>query len=464
MVDSQRPSARGDSSFRREPPAAETQLVFVPPQIQETRLSNGLRILWAERHHMPIVALQIVVDRSFDLQNAPGIATLTAAMMFTGTESRTALTLSDDLEVIGARAGAWADKDGMGVSGQVLQNQFPDLLEILADVVRRPSFSAEELERERAKRLSLLAAERDVPDSLLEDTVEAILYPEGHPFHAPALGDEASIGAVQVEDLRRLHQLAFRPAHATVAIAGDIDPAVAIEHIEKYLGDWTGAEVPRKTPPEPRILTKSEPRVYLLDRPGASQSNVTVALVGISRKNQDYDAAMVLNTLFGGQFSSRLNMNLREKHAYSYGAYSLLAPRKWAGPWTAGGAVTTSATASAIREIFIEIERLRNELVPEVELSNAKTNLIRKLPSRFETAAGTVQALASLSSMDLPLDSFALRQSRAARVTAEDVLRVARTYLRPDDMRIFVVGDAALVRDDLEKLELGPIEVRSTQS
>ncbi|MBK9265791.1 MAG: insulinase family protein [Polyangiaceae bacterium] len=169
---------------------------------------------------------------------------------------------------------------------------------------------------------------------------------------------------------------------------------------------------------------------------------------------------MVLNTLLGGQFSSRLNMNLREKNAYTYGAYSWFDTRRVAGPFTASGAIMTPATAPAIREMFAEMERLRKELPPAVELENAKTNLIRKLPARFETANGTAQTLGALSVLGLPLDEFATRQSRVAKVTAEDVRRVANTYLRAEAMRVIIVGDASVVQKELEALDLGGIEVR----
>jgi zinc protease len=459
MSDSEKVFHAEDASFRKEPPPPDTRVFFVPPHIEEKRLANGLRVLIAQRHDMPIVAMQIVVDRGLDLQNAPGVASMTATMMLTGTRARSALALSDDLEALGARYGAWANHDGMGVHGQVLRHRFSDLFAILADVARYPSFAEPELERERAKRLSILASQHDAPDILLENAVEERLYPEGHPFHAPMLGDKSAIQALCVSDLVALHRLAFRPAHATVTIAGDIDKDMAISLVEKSLGDWTGEAVPKKVFPEPRPLAIGEKRIVLLDRPGSSQSNVALAVVGIARKNPDYDTVMVLNTILGGQFSSRLNLNLREKHAYTYGAYSVVEARGLAGPITAGGAITTESTAPAIREMFAEINRLRSELVPDAELQNAKTNLIRKLPARFETAAGTAQALGSLAVLALPLDAFATRQTRAAQVTAEDVLRVALLYLRPEMMRIFVVGDASSIGTDLEKLNLGEIEL-----
>ncbi len=464
MVQSRRsvPPPAEEAEFRKYPPPPEQDVYFSPPPIQEAHLANGLRILWAERHEMPIVAMQIAVNRGLELQSTPGLASLTATMMMMGTQSKSALVLSDELEAIGAIYGTWADYDGMSVRGQALQEQFPELIAILADISRHPAFADVDLERERAKRLSNLVAMSDSPDTLLEDAIEERLYPEGHPFHAPILGDEKSIRILQASDLVQFHALAFRPAHTTIAIAGALDRDAVMSLVEKHFGDWTGELVPRKTPPEILPIRSGESRVLLIDRRGAPQSNVALGIVGIARKSPDYDAAMVLNTLLGGQFSSRLNLSLREKHACTYGAYSVVEPRRLAGPWTAGGAITTSATALAIREIFGEIERLRNELVPEIELHHAKTNLIRKLPARFETVAGNAQAMGSLAVLDLPLDVFAQRQARAAAVTAEDVRRVAQTYLRPEDMRVVVVGDAAAIRDDLEKLGLGDVEIRRT--
>lgn len=456
------PPHPGPESFRKQPPLPDEDVHFVPPVIEEAHLANGVRILLVERRDMPIVATQIVFERGLDVQATPGLASLTASMLLTGTQSRSALQLSDELEAIGARYGAWADHDGMGVSGQALSPRFSELFSILTDMVRHPSFAETELARERARRLSTLAAQRDVPDILLENAIEAILYPPGHPFHAPMLGTIPAINALHADDFTAFHRLAFRPAHATVAIAGDIDKATAIALVEKNLGDWTGEAVPRHEVPEPRVWRPGEPRIVLIDRPKSSQSNLSVATVGIARSDPDYDEVAIMNTVLGGQFSSRLNMNLREKHAFTYGASSMFATRRLPGPFTAIADVSTPVTAPAIREMFFEMERLRHELVTDTELHHAKTNVIRKLPARFETASGTAQALGSLALLGLPLDAFAARQRGASQVTAEDIRRVARLHLRAEEMRVFLVGDASIVREDLEKLNLGAIEVRSS--
>lgn len=461
MVDSKRFYPGEDAEFRKYPPSPDADVLFIPPRIQETRLSNGLRVLLAERHDMPIVATQIVFDRGLDMQSGPGIATLMASILFAGTESRSALAVSDELEGLGARYSSWTDHDGMGVSGQCLRNQFVDLLSILADIVRHPSFDSTELEREKSKRLSTLTAQADDPDALLENALAERFYPPHHPFHAPLCGDEATIRAVQPQDLATLHRLVFRPAHATVTIAGDIDWETARQWVEKNFGSWTGEALPRQTFPELPSTYRSDKRIWLIDRSDAAQSNVLLGAMGIARSHPDYDAVMVLNTLLGGQFSSRLNLNLREKYAYTYGAFSIVEARIQPGPWTAGAAVTTPATADSIRQMLFEFERICQEPVPVAELQNAKTNLIRKLPARFETAASTAQALGALAVLHLPLDVFATRQSRAAQVSVEDVHRVANRYLRPENMHIFVVGDASVIRQDLEKLELGEIDVRS---
>jgi zinc protease len=245
-----------------------------------------------------------------------------------------------------------------------------------------------------------------------------------------------------------------------VTIAGDIDKAAAVALVEKSFGAWKGKATARNVPKDPPAVGKGEKRIFVLDRPGATQSEVAVTLAGVPRKSADFDALMLMNTLLGGQFTSRLNLNLREKHAYTYGARSSFDMRHGPGPFTAGGAIMTPATGPAVKETFAEIERLRKEEVPADELADAKANLTRQLPARFETAGETAGTLARLAIYGLPLDEPATRPARIAKITAADVKRVAEKYLRPEHMRVIVVGDAAVIEKELAGLALGGVEVR----
>jgi zinc protease len=447
-----------DESFRKQAPAPDPEVAFVPPKIEEARLANGIRVLLVQRHELPIVAFDVALDRGAD-QGEPGLGGFVGAMLLQGTKTRNALELSDALDALGANYSAFADYDGTTLRAQCLSSKLGELLPILADVVQNPAFSPAEIERERKKRLTTLAQQKDVPSILLTNAVGAALYPSDHAYAWPLLGDDAAVKKVTRQKLAAFHSAQLKPEGLTISVTGDVVNERALSELERAFGGLKGKAAVRKVPVDPGSKPPDS-RIVVIDRPGAAQSNVSVAMVGVARSTPDFDALTVLNTLFGGKFSSRLNLNLREKHAYTYGAGSGFAMRHAAGPFTAGGAIVTAATGPAIREILSEIERLRNEAVAEGELADAKANLIRQLPARFETASETAASLSYLAIHGLPLDEYATRPERFAKVTREQVQAAARRYLVPERMRIVVVGDAAAIKDDLGKLGLGEPAVK----
>lgn len=452
-------SATPDAEFRRAAPTPGAEPPFVPPKIEAERLSNGIRVLVVERHELPIVAVQVVADRGAD-QVGPGLGAFAGAMLLSGTKTRSALALSDALERLGAGYGAWADFDGAGVRAQVLAPKLGAVLDLLADVVLHPAFAKDELERERSRRLTALAQENDRPATLLGNAVAATLYPAGHPYASSLLGTEAALKAVTSADLARFHGATFQPDRITVAVAGDVTKAAAVAEAGRVFGAWKGTGKAPTTPVEPPPPAAGDPRVVLIDRPGATQSNVSIALPGVARSNKDFDALLVMNTILGGQFSSRLNMNLREKNAYTYGVRSGFDFRHGPGPFSAGGAVFRDKTDAAVREMLGEVERIRREPVSEEELADAKANLVKGLPARFESVGETSATAAALSIYGLPLDEFATRPARIARVSRADVQRVAEQYLRNDRLRVLVVGDASAIKAGLAGLGLGAVDVR----
>lgn len=442
-------------AFRDRAPAAEAEIRFVPPKIEEARLKNGVRVLLVERHELPIVALEIVIDRGAD-QAGPGVGGFLGAMLLQGTKTRNALALSDELDGLGANYSAFVDYDARVVRAQCLTAKLGALLPILADVVKNPAFAPAEIERERAKRLTTIAQQKDAPSVLLSNAVAKALYPAAHPYASPLIGDEAALKKLQRAELLRLHSAQLRPEALTVTMAGDIARDRAIAELERVLGDLRSIGSAERSVPATLAQGPADAkRAVIIDRPGAAQSNVSLALVGVARSTPDFDAITVMNTLFGGKFSSRLNLNLREKHAYTYGAGSGFAMRRAPGPFSAGGAIVTAATAPAVQEIMSEIERLRSEPVSERELADAQAYLIRQLPARFETAAETAASLSQLAIHGLPLDEYATRPARFARVTRQAVQAAARKYLVKEQLRLVVVGDAAAIKDGLAKLGLG---------
>ncbi|WP_438018745.1 pitrilysin family protein [Sorangium sp. So ce315] len=459
------PPPEAADAFRKSPPPPGPEVVFVPPRIEEAKLANGIRVLVVERHELPIVAVDVTTVRGAD-QAAPGVGAFAGAMLTQGTRTRSALQFSDALGKLGARFSSWVGFDGGGVQGQSLAPRFGEMLMLLGDAYMNPAFAPAEIERERSRRITQLAEMNDRPASLLSIAQGMTLYPEGHPYSAPLLGTEAALKKITAGALAKFHAAQFRPELTTVAIAGNITKADAVKEVERVFGAWKGPigapPVPAKAEPpaEPPALAAGAPRVVIVDRPGLTQSTVTVTLPGVPRATKDYDALLVMNTLLGGQFSSRLNLNLREKHAYTYGARSGFDMRHGPGPFSAGGAVVRENTGPAVREIFAEIDRMRREPVTLEELEDAKANLIRQLPARFETAGATASTIAALAVYDLPLDEFATRPARIRRITPADVQRVAQTYLVPEQLRVVLVGDAGAVGEQLSALQLGPVTVQ----
>lgn len=350
------------------------------------------------------------------------------------------------------------DMDATFVSAQCLTDKLPALLELLADVVKNPAFDAKELERERKKRLTSLAQEADSPARVLGRRVAAALYPAGHPYASPLIGDEAAVKTLSRAELVAFHREHFAPDAMTLVFAGDITKERAVAEVTRVFGGMSGKAKARKVPAPPPAPAAAAPRVVLVDRPGAPQSTVAVALPGLPRNDPDYDAMRVLNTLLGGQFSSRLNLTLREKHAYTYGARSSFDTRRGVGPFTAGGAIVTDATEPAVKLLLEELARIAREPVSEEELADAKTNLIDQLPGRFESASATAATVAELAVYGLPSDDLTTRPARIAAVTAADVLRVAQRTLVAERARVVVVGDAAKVEAGLGRVGLGPVQ------
>lgn len=450
------------NDFRKSPPPPGPAIVFVPPRIEEAKLQNGVRVLVVERRELPIVAVEIATDLGAD-QAPPGVAAFAGAMLVQGTKTRSALAYSDAMGKIGARFGAAVAYDGGGVSGQSLRPHFAEMLELLGDATMHPAFKRAEVERERARRITSLAQMNDRPPALLSIALGEALYPEGHPYRTKEIGTEDALRKIRPADLARYHAAAFRPDHTTVAIAGDISRADAVREVERVLGAWKsapGAAPPAAAPPAPPAPPAGQAPILIVDRKGLTQSVLTVALPGVPRSTPDYEAILVMNAILGGQFSSRLNLNLREKHAYTYGAHSHFDMRHGPGPFSAGGAIVRESTGPAVQETLAEIRRIREQPVSPEELADAKSHLIQALPARFESALTTASTLAALAMYHLPLDEFATRVAKIQRVTAADVQRVARATLIPDRLRVVMVADAAAVQAQLSALGLGAADIQ----
>jgi predicted Zn-dependent peptidase len=258
--------------------------------------------------------------------------------------------------------------------------------------------------------------------------------------------------------LSAFHQRWYRPEGSTLILVGDVDAGALHSEVERAFGGWTGEAA--ATPSIPSAEAPAATRVFLIDKPGAAQSEIRIGHPGVSRASPDYFPLVVMNTILGGSFTSRLNMNLRETHGFAYGASSGFSMRLGEGPFTAASAVFTAKTDSAVAEFFRELRRMRDEPVPAGELDRARNYVALGLPRRFETAAGVAAQLAELEVYGQTMDFFNQYVPRVMAVTAADVQRVAREYLRPDRSVVVVVGDVNAVEAGLRATGVGPVEIR----
>jgi zinc protease len=348
----------------------------------------------------------------------------------------------------------------LGVSGKVLSSKLTGLLEVLGDVIQRPKFDPAEIERERTRSLAALARQNDDAETVKWNCVLETLYPSTHAYHFPSLGTSQAVREITRADLAAYHEAQLAPGRTTISVAGDVTASSLVLDLERTFGGWRRRH--RNAPPNataPSLSPTMGTRIKLVDRPGAAQSQVSVAFLGVPRATPDYAAVVVLNQILGGQLSSRLFANLREKHGYSYYVRSDFATWHGRGPFTAGGAIKREHTADGIRELLAEIARIRTEPVSDGELTAAQDSLIESLPARFETVTGAAWSLASLAIYGLPDDEYEKLSARYRAVTAADVQRAARRHLAPDGLRIVVVGDASALESMLTELKLGPVEV-----
>jgi zinc protease len=450
-----------DAAFRGQPPAPGPAAPFVAPKIVEAKLKNGIRVLLVERHDLPIVSVRVVLKSgASDLMgDRPEVMTFAGSMLAQGTKKRSALELSDAFDAIGASYGAYVGQDSGGADVKVLAQELDKGLELLADVVQNPAFDAAEIERLRARWLGWSQQQRSQPGTLVQSALAASLFGAAHPYGKPPILKEEQIKKITKDEAQRAYARAFTAGNAAICVAGDITKDALLPKLEASFGGWKGA-APARTKIAPPVPAKDAPRLVLVDRPGAPQSQVQVAEVGVPFATPDRDAIVVMNAILGGMFSSRINLNLREKHAYTYGARSGFAMRHGAGPFTAGAAILADKTAPAIHELFTELGGIRETEVSAEELAGAKESIRLAMPARFETVGAVTDALADLVVHDLPSDEYDKRSARIDAVTAADVKKAAQAHLHPQKMKVIVVGDRKALGESLESLHMGAAEVR----
>lgn len=447
---------------RTRPPALAPSPALTVPVVRTDRLANGPALHVVEHRELPLVQVTLTIAGGGRLdRDLPGLASFTAGLLDEGAGTRDANALQSELAFLGASLSTSASWDVTTVSLKVARRNLDAALDLMADVVLRPTFAAAEVRRQRDLRLASLLQAKDQPGALANLAFSQALFPEGHPYRASLGGDSISTARLDSATVRAFYEGSIRPDRAAFYVVGDIGAADARQALARRFGSWrtTGGER-RAGPVLAAAVAPQGLQVVLVDKPGAAQSTITVGTVGVERTSADLAAIDVMNTILGGSFSSRLMSNLRETRGYTYGVSSGFAYRPLPGPFTVSSGVRTDVTDSSLVEIFKEMRTIRETPVSEVELDRAKAYIALGIPGDLESTSQIAGQLASLASWNLPITWLQEYVADVQKVTVADVQRVARRFLPAEHGYVIVVGDLARIRSGIEALSLGPVTVR----
>ena len=446
-----------NQEWRKSAPAPGPLSKLLLPVPKQFTLSNGLTVLLTEQHNLPIVAARLVAlgGGGDNPVNQPGVAGFTARMLTEGTQNRSALKIADDLAQIGASLEANCDADTSAVATEVLKRNVGADFDVLSDVVLHPAFEEKDIERVRNERATQLLQMRDDPWQLAYWVALRELYGEQR-YGYPPLGSEAAIKSTTRADLEKFWATDYVPVNSALVIAGDVSESEARSLGEKYFGVWKSAG---KRSVAPEVKANPSRAIYLVDKPGSAQTTLLAVTLGAPRSTPDYASMEVANNALGGLFSSRVNMNLREKNGYTYGAFSFFKYRRSAGPYVVSSSVRTDTTADALREMFKEVEGMQTSPVTLSELALAKDAASRSLAGHFETNPSTAETTGELFTYNLPLDFYSTLPAKVDAVTSQDVERVSKQYFVPGKMFVAAVGDRQKIESGLQGLNLGKLQL-----
>ena len=445
---------------RTAPPALEPPPALKLPSIERFSLSNGLDVTLMQKHEVPLVQINLIVKTgsAMDPSAKPGLATMMADMLDEGAGGRTALELADAVDFLGADLFASAGYHTTVVGLFTPISKLDSAMGLLADVVLRPSFLKEELERLKKERLTTFLQWRDQPQAISSVVFSSMLFGPRHPYGTTTLGTEGSVRSLTVRDLERFHGQHFHPNNAMLVVVGDVKVDRIRVMLEQAFGKWRGGSLVSVNWPE--VSQVEQQVVYLVDKPGSAQSVIRIGRIGVERTTKDYFSLQVLNTILGGSFASRLNQNLREEHGYTYGAGSIFDMRPLPGPFLAASSVQTDVTDKALVEFMNELRDILKP-IPEEDLARGKNYVALGYPENFQSVGQIASQLGEMVLYRLPNDYFNTYIPNVLRVTGGEVTSAARTYLDSTKMIITVVGDRAAIEKGIRALNLGRVEVLS---
>jgi len=445
---------------RMNVPSTEAAVSFSSPITEKKTLANGLEIVVSQRPELPIVNARLMIKTCNLLETAAaaGESSLTAALMDEGTKKRNALKIRDDIDLLGSSLSVSGSRGGASVTISSLKSKLDATMEIMSDVILNPAFPKDEFDRLQKQTLDGILQRKSNPSTIADQIFAQKLYGEDHPFSRPSGGTESSVKNLGIPDLKKNYETFWRPNNAAIVFVGDISLDEATHLAEKYFGKWQRGSIPEMEVPD--VAPPKGPVVYLVDKQGAPQSQIRIGSTAPNRYTKDYYPLVVSNTLLGGSFASRLNLNLREDKGYTYGAFSMVNFGRELGSWIASAGVQSKFTKESLVEFKKEITGLGGfREVTKGELEGVQKNLTRGYVQNFESNGMVLGQIASLMTYDLPLDEMSKYVKEVEQQTTHSVMAMAKKYFDFDQTITVVVGDLSNIEDPIRQLGWGKVIV-----
>lgn len=449
-------------SWRKSAPVAGAAPAIHLPVPTRFTLPNGLQVLLVQQHELPIFTASVVTRAGGETNpvSQPGLAAFTGRMITEGSELRPAQQQAQDGQRIGSELYTQTSMDASVTGLSVLSNRTAAAFDLLADAVQHPAFREADVDRIRKQRLVAIQQESDSPYAIAFRVGPMLVYGD-QPYGLPSSGTEKSLNAITRADLLQFRQAHYGPADSALLLTGDLTELQAREFANKYFGSWSGgpaASAVATIPPPP-----APPSVHLvlINKPDSPQTALMAWGLGVSAADPNLDSVQTMNYTLGDAFSSRINMNLREVHGYTYGAFSAFDAHRAGGPFFAGGLVRTDVTAPAAHELLTELQKIRTTPPTPTELQAAKDAKIKGLPGQFATTYDIDGALSNIFLYNRPLDYYAKLPAKLLAITSAEVAQAAQQNIPSDHVVVLCVGDRSKIEGPLEALHLGPIEYRN---
>jgi len=453
--------AAGEPIDRAQIPALATDETFQVPTVQTAKLSNGMDLFVVERRDLPKVAVRLDTRAGAmaDPAGKSGVAHMTIATIDMGTKTRKALEIEDALGNLGTELSGGASTEGALVGFEVLSRNLEPAMGIFADVVRNATFPASEFDREKKRHLDGLAQQSNNPNAVAARIRPMIMFGRNHPYGMPSQGLPSTVEAITRDDVAKFHADYWKPASSALTFAGDITLEQAKQLAEKYFGSWSGGAAPAVSIPPVQQANLAD--VYLIDRQDAAQTVVIQTVPAPPRGSDDYYTLRLVDSVWGGGgFGTRLNLNLREEKGYSYGVFSNFAPLSQAGAWWASGGVQTDKTKESLVEFRKELEALiGNKPIEAAELTTARERWTRGYSQQFESLGRIAGRVAEVWRMGLPMSELQREADEPTRISLDQVRAATKTYVRPGESTLILVGDRAKIEEGVRSLNLGDIVI-----